>query len=202
MQSSSASYSVDYIPSYLLHLIAHLKVENQTSFYTLSLAMADLQVMSKFVIIFTFIAFGAILTSEGRSIKSAWKDELHAMNNDQMHEQALQFLTPSQSPMNDDHSYAGKETVPSPIAHDQAANLDESDAVSKDDFRPTTPGTSHGVGNSFIGSKKGVTKAKTPSDDEGRLSITEILGDFRPTTPGHSPGVGHVFESEIDEPKA
>ncbi|KAK3416163.1 hypothetical protein EUGRSUZ_H02001, partial [Eucalyptus grandis] len=146
--------------------------------------------------------FNAILISEGRLIKSAWEDKLRAMNNDQKHKQASQFLTLSQSPMNDDHSHAGKETVPSPTAHDQAADLGESNAVYKDDFRPTTPGSSPGVGHSFVGSKKEGAQAKAPSGNEERLTITEILGDFRPTEPGHSPGVGHVFESKIDEPKA
>ncbi|XP_030462619.1 uncharacterized protein LOC115682517 [Syzygium oleosum] len=164
--------------------------------------MADLQVISKFAIIFSFIAFHAILTSEGRLIKSAWKDELRAINNDQMHEQASQFLTPSQSPTNDDHSDAGKETVSSPTARDQAADLGESEAVYKDDFRPTTPGSSPGVGHSFVGSKKGGVQLSAPSGDEERLTVTEVLGDFRPTGPGHSPGVGHVFESKYDEPKA
>ncbi|KAL3725964.1 hypothetical protein ACJRO7_030930 [Eucalyptus globulus] len=164
--------------------------------------MAGLQVMLKLVIIFTFITFCAILTSEGRLIKSTWEDELHAMNNDQMHEQASQFLTPSQSPTNDYHFDARNEIVPSSTTRDQAADLGESDAVYKDDFRPTTPGSSPGVGHSFVGSKKGGAEAKAPSNNEERLTITEILGDFRPTGPGHSPGVGHVFESLIDEPKA
>ncbi|KAF8010233.1 hypothetical protein BT93_J1001 [Corymbia citriodora subsp. variegata] len=164
--------------------------------------MADVQFMWKFMIIFTFIVFGAIVTSEGRSIKSAWEDKLRAMNNDQMHDQASQFLTPSQSPTNDDHSDVGKETVTSPTAHDQAADLGGSEAVYKDDFRPTTPGSSPGVGHSFVGSKKGVAQAKDPSSNEERLTVTEILVNFRPTGPGHSPGVGHRFESKIDEPKA
>ncbi|KAF7848725.1 hypothetical protein BT93_L1702 [Corymbia citriodora subsp. variegata] len=134
--------------------------------------MADLQVMSKFMIIFTFITFGAILTSEGRSIKSAWEDEVRAMNNNQMHEQASQFLTLTQSPMNNDHSDVEKETVPSPTAYDQAADLGESHAVNKDDFRPTTPRSSPGVGHSFIGSKKGGAQAKALNDNG------EKLGDF------------------------
>ncbi|ANM63933.1 unnamed protein product [Arabidopsis thaliana] len=46
---------------------------------------------------------------------------------------------------------------------------------STDDFAPTTPGNSPGMGH-----KKG--------------------DDFKPTTPGHSPGVGHAVKN--DEPKA
>ncbi|KAF7848724.1 hypothetical protein BT93_L1701 [Corymbia citriodora subsp. variegata] len=146
--------------------------------------------------------FGAILTSEGRSIKSAWEDKLRAMNNNQMHEQASQFLTLTQSPMNNDHSDVEKETVPSPTAHDQAADLGESHAVYKDDFRPNKSGSSPGVGHSFIGSKKGGAQAKALNGNGEKLTVTEILGDFRPTAPGQSPGVGHVYESKIDKPKA
>ncbi|KAL3725969.1 precursor of CEP6-like [Eucalyptus grandis] len=162
--------------------------------------MADLQVISIFAIIFTFIAFDAIRTSEGRLIKSAWEDQLHAINYDPMHKQALQFLTPSQTPTNDDHSDAGKELVASPTAHDQAANLGESEALDKDDFRPTTPGSSPGVGHSFDGLKKEAVRLKTPSGDEERLTVMGITDDFEATRPGHSPGVGHAVQNE--EPKA
>ncbi|KAF8008135.1 hypothetical protein BT93_K1965 [Corymbia citriodora subsp. variegata] len=162
--------------------------------------MANLQAISIFAIIFTFISFEAILTSEGRLIKRAWEDELHAINHNQMHKQASQFLTPSQSPRNDNHSDGGQETVPSPTAHDQAANLAESKAVNKDDFRPTTPRSSPGVGHSFIGLKKEAVQTKARSGNEERLTVTGTLDDFEGTRPGHSPGVGHVFQSE--EPKA
>ncbi|KAF8010235.1 hypothetical protein BT93_J1003 [Corymbia citriodora subsp. variegata] len=158
--------------------------------------------MSKFMITFTFVTFGAILTSEGRLIKSAWEDELRAMTNNQMHEQASQFLTPTHSPINHDHSDVERKTVPSPTAHDPAADLGESHAVYKDDFRPTTPGSSPGVGHSFMGSKKGGAQAKSLNGNGEKLTVTEILGDFQPTAPGHSPGVGHVYESKIDKPKA
>ncbi|KAF7848232.1 hypothetical protein BT93_L2172 [Corymbia citriodora subsp. variegata] len=161
--------------------------------------MVDLQVISKFAIIFTFIAFDVILTSEGRSIKSAWEDEHRAINYNPMHKQALQFLTPSQSPTNDDHSDAGEEMVPLPTAHDQAANLGESEAVYKDHFHPTPPGSSPGVGHSFMGLKKEAVRPKAPSEDEERLIVTGTPDDFEGAR-GHSPGVGHVFQNE--EPKA
>ncbi|VVB05200.1 unnamed protein product [Arabis nemorensis] len=48
-------------------------------------------------------------------------------------------------------------------------------AGSTDDFAPTSPGNSPGMGH-----KKG--------------------DDFKPTTPGHSPGIGHAIKN--DEPKA
>ncbi|XP_030462712.1 uncharacterized protein LOC115682590 [Syzygium oleosum] len=156
--------------------------------------MADLQVISKFVIIFTFIAFHAILTSEGRSINSAWKDELRSINNkNQMQEQASQFITPSQSPKNDDRSDVGKKTVPSPTAHDQAVDSGKSEAVYKDDLRPTNPRNSPRVGHSFVGLKNEAVRPKALSGNEERLTVTGTPDDFQSTRPGHSPGVGHVF---------
>ncbi|KAL3726854.1 hypothetical protein ACJRO7_031712 [Eucalyptus globulus] len=157
--------------------------------------MADLQVISIFVLIFTFIAFDAILTSEGRSIKSAWEDELRAINYDQMHKQATQFLTPSQSPTNDDHFDEGEEMVPSSIAHDQAASLGKSEALFKDDFLPATPGSSPGLGHYFIGLKKEAVLPKAPRET---LIVTKTPDDIEGK--GHSPGVGHAFQNE--EPKA
>ncbi|KAI3416608.1 uncharacterized protein J3R85_015321, partial [Psidium guajava] len=139
--------------------------------------------------------FNAILTSEGRSIKSAWQDELRAVNNDQMLERASQSVTPSHY-----HSDGRKEMVPSPTAHDQAVNSGDLEAV--DDFRPSTPGSSPGVGHSFVGSKMGGARPKAPSGGEESLIATGTLGDFRPTGTGHSPGVGHAFQSKNDEPKA
>lgn len=67
----------------------------------------------------------------------------------------------------------------------------ESNAVEgKEDFRPTTPGDSPGVGHKeestdeFLphppGSRPGAPNNSPPNVD-----------NFRPTTPGNSPGVGH-----------
>ncbi|KAF8018611.1 hypothetical protein BT93_H3492 [Corymbia citriodora subsp. variegata] len=159
--------------------------------------MADLPVILIFAIIF-IMAFDATRTSEGRSIKSAWEDKFHAINYDQMHKQASQILAPSQSPMNDYHSDAGKEMVASPTAHDQAADLGESEAVDKDDFRPTTPGSSLGVGHSFVGLKKEAARPKASGSDEERPTVMGT-DDFEGSK-GHSPGVGHAFQNE--EPKA
>ncbi|KAI3416609.1 uncharacterized protein J3R85_015322 [Psidium guajava] len=165
--------------------------------------MAELQVGSRFVIIFTFFAFHAILTSEGRSMKSAWKDEFRSVDNkNQMREQALRFLTLSQSPWNDDRSDAGKKTVSSPIVHVQLADLAKPEAMYRDDFRPTNPGSSPGVGHSFVGLKKEAAPPTSKSSNEERLPVTETPGDFESTKPGHSPGVGHGFQSKNEEPKA
>ncbi|KAL2504841.1 hypothetical protein Adt_20462 [Abeliophyllum distichum] len=50
------------------------------------------------------------------------------------------------------------------------------DATNINDFRPTAPGNSPGIGH--IQQKK----------------VSGNKDDFRPTGPGHSPGVGHSFK--------
>ncbi|CAI9780768.1 unnamed protein product [Fraxinus pennsylvanica] len=53
------------------------------------------------------------------------------------------------------------------------------------DFRPTNPGNSPGIGHNFE-AENDVVEPKTPPPASGKN--TDV---FRPTTPGHSPGFGH-----------
>ncbi|CAA3030278.1 Hypothetical predicted protein [Olea europaea subsp. europaea] len=53
------------------------------------------------------------------------------------------------------------------------------------DFRPTNPGNSPGIGHRFE-AENDVAQPKTLSFASGKNT-----DDFRPTKPGHSPGVGH-----------
>ncbi|KAF3600087.1 hypothetical protein F2Q69_00036154 [Brassica cretica] len=55
-----------------------------------------------------------------------------------------------------------------------------------DDFAPTAPGNSPGVGHKKARNSPGMGHKKGD--------------DFKPTTPGHSPGIGHAVKN--DEPKA
>ncbi|CAI9766832.1 unnamed protein product [Fraxinus pennsylvanica] len=55
------------------------------------------------------------------------------------------------------------------------------------DFRPTNPGNSPGIGHRFE-AENDVAQPKTPPFASGKNT-----DDFRPTKPGHSPGVGHSF---------
>ncbi|KAI3416611.1 uncharacterized protein J3R85_015324 [Psidium guajava] len=133
--------------------------------------MAELQVTPRFAIIFTFFtiiftlfAFLAILTSEGRTMKLAWKDGFCSIDNgNQMYEQASQFLTQSLSPWNGDRSDAGKQTVSSPTVHVQVVDLGKPEAVYRDDLPPTNPGSSPRVGHSFVGLKKEAVRPKSMS---------------------------------------
>ncbi|XP_065876250.1 precursor of CEP9 [Euphorbia lathyris] len=81
--------------------------------------------------------------------------------------------------------------------HQTSFSGDLSDA-STDDFRPTSPGYSPGVGH---------PKAVSTTSQSDHIHHT-IVGkeeesstdDFRPTEPGYSPGVGHPMEvSEKDD---
>ncbi|KAF7136051.1 hypothetical protein RHSIM_Rhsim08G0102000 [Rhododendron simsii] len=82
------------------------------------------------------------------------------------------------------------------VGHSQTLGSDESVAEYEDDFRPTTPGSSPGVGHSFE-TKKDDVQSDTQSKGTG---VSHSMGgnenDFRPTGPGHSPGVGHAFKPQ------
>lgn len=54
-----------------------------------------------------------------------------------------------------------------------------------DDFGPTSPGNSPGIGHKM---------------KENEENVEVYKDDFKPTTPGHSPGVGHAVKN--NEPNA
>ncbi|OWM66240.1 precursor of CEP9-like [Punica granatum] len=75
----------------------------------------------------------------------------------------------------------------------------QSDLANMDDFRPTNPGSSPGVGHALedfmkkAGPRKGLQHINV--DD------THPLTGSRTTGPGHSPGVGHAAGNVNSEPK-
>lgn len=74
--------------------------------------------------------------------------------------------------------------------------LGESDVEKKDDFRPTTPGNSPGVGHHFV------EGSGTAAGGRSVHYVKGLKDDFRPTTPGHSPGIGHALHRVASEPRA
>ncbi|GAB4847002.1 hypothetical protein Ancab_026014 [Ancistrocladus abbreviatus] len=64
-------------------------------------------------------------------------------------------------------------------------------AVHIDDFQPTAPGKSPGVGHRLEEGRAG-TKVFIGSPD------VKWTDDFRPTTPGESPGVGHPLVRHME----
>eukprot|EP00257_Ricinus_communis_P026293 XP_025013707.1 precursor of CEP9 [Ricinus communis] len=88
----------------------------------------------------------------------------------------------------DQHSFTGVKDYYNNVHKSNhivtTTSFDASAASTKDDFRPTAPGFSPGVGHP----KKVVTSSST------KHSITGFKDDYRPTQPGHSPGVGHSYQ--------
>ncbi|XP_041000615.1 precursor of CEP9-like [Juglans microcarpa x Juglans regia] len=95
-----------------------------------------------------------------------------------------------------------KETVP-PMIPNHSISFRGSESARKEDFRPTTPGNSHGVGHAFPDHEADVElKAIGKSQKGVGHSVNGFKYDYRPTAPGHSPGVGHVLQNKKGEPHA
>lgn len=77
--------------------------------------------------------------------------------------------------------------IASPMAPDHDS-ISGTHAAYKDDFRPTTPGNSPGVGHKFTNKREQPAKARN------------LVTAGRPTAPGHSPGVGHVLQVQNAKP--
>ncbi|TYG75339.1 hypothetical protein ES288_D03G022400v1 [Gossypium darwinii] len=79
----------------------------------------------------------------------------------------------------------------SPPPPTETSDFGDSVEGHKEDFRPTTPRNSPGVGHSC------------PEDDEDiaerKPSISRDEDGFRHTTPGNSPGAGHSFEDNDED---
>ncbi|KAL5819582.1 hypothetical protein ACOSQ4_023424 [Xanthoceras sorbifolium] len=144
--------------------------------------MAEIRSMYKCLILVALIACHAILSAEGRQIKSMNKKE----TNSGMGEIAKQ--QGSSISINSLQNTEGKKQIFPP----PTMSLGDSKASYKHDFRPTTPGISSGVGNSFAQHQPNV-ESKLVSDKAEHF-VTEAKEDFQPTAPpGISLGVGHSF---------
>ncbi|KAL5557040.1 hypothetical protein UlMin_039276 [Ulmus minor] len=67
-------------------------------------------------------------------------------------------------------------------------------------FRPTTPGSSPGVGHHSFGKQHFITGTKDSYGDSAEVVFHKDA--FRPTTPGSSPGVGHRSFDKQNNPSA
>ncbi|KAK2657439.1 hypothetical protein Ddye_010491 [Dipteronia dyeriana] len=132
--------------------------------------MAEIRSMYKcLLILVALIACHSILSAEGRQIKSINKKETANKQGS------------SSSSINS--KKALKET------------MSFGEANSEDDFRPTTPGISPGVGHSFSqDQQKAESKLVADNSKKAGHFMTGGKDDFRPTTPGRSPGIGHAAE--------
>ncbi|KAK8652984.1 hypothetical protein V6N13_127005 [Hibiscus sabdariffa] len=88
-----------------------------------------------------------------------------------------------------------KQAVPQPPpTPTKTSGFGDSVEGYREDFRPTTPGNSPGVGHSFVEDVE-----QKPGSVNGKHSIAGAKDDFRPTTPGNSPGAGHSFQEDDED---
>ncbi|MBA0551703.1 hypothetical protein Golob_022575 [Gossypium lobatum] len=94
-----------------------------------------------------------------------------------------------------------KQVLPPPTPI-KASDFGDSIEGYKEDFRPTTPGNSPGVGHSFADVVEDIVEQNPASigvQGNGKRSIAGYKEDFRPTTAGNSPGVGHSFAEDVED---
>jgi len=100
-----------------------------------------------------------------------------------------------------------KKEISTPMILNYRFSFCGSDVVHKDDFRPTTPSNSLGVGHSFPLDDQADVEPKALSKPiDVRHSLTGFKDGRRPpTAPGHNLGVGHSFpllEEDVEESKS
>ncbi|XP_031275563.1 precursor of CEP9-like [Pistacia vera] len=168
--------------------------------------MVESRSMNKCVIIFACIACHAILSAKGRQLKYKEKEETAKQGSQSISLQQnaaglkedLQSTKPSVdiSSAENTVSMTGEKEIFPPMSFGASAT------VHQDDFRPTTPGNSPGVGHKHTKEEEDVeSKVEGDHSLNGGHSTTGSKDDFRPTTPGHSPGVGHLLSNKSAEPK-
>ncbi|KAK2410912.1 hypothetical protein P8452_71665 [Trifolium repens] len=87
-----------------------------------------------------------------------------------------------------------------PLNQPSSLNADDSGATHANSFRPTTPGSSPGVGHrNFVAEDKNMKTMAVVQSPNIKVSMTNQRSDdgFKPTNPSHSPGVGHAYHTKI-----
>ncbi|CAL0312800.1 unnamed protein product [Lupinus luteus] len=89
--------------------------------------------------------------------------------------------------------------VPNPTTSSEARILSNNEETSFGDtnaFRPTTPGSSPGVGHKiFAGEQEDMKAMVLVQSPDVKVNMSErSKNDILPTTPGHSNGVGHSHQ--------
>ncbi|KAG4212346.1 hypothetical protein ERO13_A02G159500v2 [Gossypium hirsutum] len=83
-----------------------------------------------------------------------------------------------------------KQVLPPPTPT-KASDFGDSIEGYKEDFRPTTPGNSPGVGHSFADVVEDIV-------EQNPASIS-VQGNGKRSIAGHSPGVGHSFADVVED---
>ncbi|KAG2719844.1 hypothetical protein I3760_02G009900 [Carya illinoinensis] len=167
------------------------------------------------VALLVLVACHEVLVIEGRKMKSTEKkQDGNIKENDRSFDN---YSTPRQDddprpatrlshiPSNTvDRSVASsKNEIVPPMIPNHSISFRGSESARKDDFRPTAPGNSPGIGHAFPDHEADVAlKAIGKSQQGVRHSLNGFKYDYRPTTPGHSPGAGHVLKNKKREPNA
>lgn len=103
--------------------------------------------------------------------------------------------------VNKEETVSASEKMSQTATKKISSDLEHSMAAYKDDFRPTSPGFSPGVGHPMFGNSE-VAKSANAAHADSNSGMQHFVtaankDDFRPTGPGHSPGVGHAFETKL-----
>ncbi|KAK7251065.1 hypothetical protein RIF29_33940 [Crotalaria pallida] len=140
------------------------------------------QAMHKYIVVFlTLFACHDSLLTHGRKIKP-----LNSNTNLKPLETRVNIPTPSL-----------EKKVDSPMMPKLSVATLGTSGADTNAFRPTTPGSSPGVGHKKFGGEdlKAMVVVQSPNV---KVHVTEgSKNDFAPTTPGHSPGVGHAYQNKI-----
>ncbi|XP_022897638.1 precursor of CEP6-like [Olea europaea var. sylvestris] len=133
--------------------------------------MAYIQNISMFLFLLAGFSCLQISLTEARQLKPFKKQEKHDFS--------------ATLPANASLQIVGQKRIPPPT--NQKHEIDSSHAMGVNDFRPTSPGKSPGIGHS------------SPAQKDNAGGNTDV---FRPTGPGHSPGIGHSFANKTTGPNA
>ncbi|XP_027346507.1 precursor of CEP9-like [Abrus precatorius] len=94
-------------------------------------------------------------------------------------------------------SSENKKVDSSAIPKHGVASFD--DSADTNAFRPTTPGSSPGVGHRKFEDKDVKAMVAVQSPDVKVYAAGATTNGFKPTDPGHSPGVGHSQQNKIGQ---
>ncbi|TQD81484.1 hypothetical protein C1H46_032977 [Malus baccata] len=137
---------------------------------------------AKCAILLALISCIGIVCIEGRPLFPKNKDSINTIEANHKRELGEQVSQPAPP------HHIASPTTPHSTAHN-FGDISGTHAAYKDDFRPTTPGSSPGVGHAF-------TNSGEYMESEAEHDVTA----GKPTAPGHSPGVGHVLQVQNAEP--
>ncbi|KAM7507080.1 hypothetical protein LguiA_017533 [Lonicera macranthoides] len=160
--------------------------------------MAYFQPIYTYAFLLAVIACHQILLTEGRQLKSMKEQDFNTI--EERRNLGKQVKTVGDIP-NTDHSIASKKNT-FPLSPTQTLGSGNIEAGNVDDFRPTTPGNSPGVGHSFEEHNVDVEPEALGNGSTVGSSLAGNTDDSRPTVPGHSAGVGHSLQTKKTKPNA